>query len=119
MKTLTTLIAAAALTASGITIASADTTLEPRSVTVKFADLNTSNVQGAQALYQRIASAAESVCNDLKPGRQLALMERYANCVHQAISAAIVEVDRPAVTAYAAAHGFRAVDAAPRMARNQ
>ena len=67
-------------------------------MTVKFADLNTNNVQGARVLYQRIASAAESVCNDLKPGRQLALMERYANCVHQAISAAIVQVDRPAVT---------------------
>lgn len=119
MKTLTALVAAAALTASAITVASADTMTEPKSVTVKFADLNPSNVQGAQALYQRIASAAESVCSDLKPGRQLALMELYANCVQQAIAAAIVEVDRPALTAYAAAHGIRTADAGPKMARNQ
>jgi UrcA family protein len=119
MKTLTTLIAVATVAASGITIASADTTLEPRSATVKFADLNTSNVQGAQVLYQRIASAAESVCRDLKPGRQVALMEPYAKCVHQAISTAVIKVDRPAVTAYAAAQGTRPSEAAIKIARNQ
>ena len=114
MKTLATLIAAASLAASGITIASADTTLEPRSVTVKYADLNPGNVQGAQALYQRIASAAESVCNDLKPGRQLALMERYANCVHQAHQRGDRPSRPPALTAYAAVHGIRPIDAAPK-----
>lgn len=119
MKTLTTLIAVATLTASGITIASADTALEPRSETVRFADLDTSNVHGAAVLYRRIANAAESVCRDLKPGRQLALMEPYAKCVHQAIGAAVIKVDRPAVTAYAAAQGVRPGDAAITIARNQ
>ena len=48
MKTLTTLIAVATLTASGITIASADTALEPRSETVRFADLDTSAALGTR-----------------------------------------------------------------------
>lgn len=119
MKALTTLIAVATLTASGITIAGAEPTLDPRSETVRFADLDTSNVHGAAALYRRIASAAESVCRDLKPGRQVALMEPYAKCLHQAISAAVIKVDRPAVTAYAAAQGVRPGDATIKIARTQ
>jgi UrcA family protein len=118
MKTLNTLIAAAVLTVSGITIANADAAMEARSETVGFADLDTTNVHGAAALYRRIASAAESVCRDLKPGRQLVLMEPYVRCVHQAISAAVTKVDRPAVTAYSQARGGHSPAAAIKLAGN-
>ena len=119
MKTLTTLIAVATLTASGITIASADPFLELRSETVRFADLDTSSVYGAQALYHRIQSAAKSVCRDLEPDRQLGLEPAYQNCVHQAIGAAVMKINRPAVTAYAAGQGVRPSDAAIKIARTQ
>ncbi len=119
MKKLTTVIAVAALAASGITIASADPFLEVRSETVGFADLDTSNAHGAAMLYHRLKIAAKSVCGDLEPERQLGLEPVYQNCVHQAIGAAVMKINRPAVTAYAAARGFRPSDAAVKIARNQ
>ncbi len=118
MKTSTTLIAVATLAASGITIASADPFFEVRSETVRFADLDTSSVYGAQALYHRIKSAAKSVCRDLEPDRQLGLEPAYQDCVHQAISAAVMKIKRPAVTAYAATQGIRPSDGAVRIAGN-
>ena len=118
MKTLTTLIAVATIAASGITIANAESNLETRSVTVRFTDLDTNNVYGAAALYQRIARAAATVCRDLEPGRQLAMIQPYSKCLHKAIDDAVAKVARPAVTAYAAAHGVRSSDAAIKIARN-
>lgn len=64
-------------------------------------------------------TAAASVCRDLEPGRQVALMEPYANCVRQAIGNAVVKIDRPTVTAYAAARGVLAGDTTIKIARNK
>jgi UrcA family protein len=119
MKNLTTLVAVATVATSIFTIAQADTISVPRSETVKFADLDTSNVQGAAVLYQRIKYAAKSVCRDLEPGRVLALRRLYADCMHVALSNAVAEVNRPAVTAYAAAHGVVPGDATIKLARNK
>ncbi len=119
MKNLTALVAVATFAVCNFTIARADTASEPRSATVRFADLDTTTAPGAAALYQRIKSAAESVCKDLEPGRQLALMERYASCVHLALGNAIVKIDRPAVTAYAAARGSFPGNASIKIASNK
>jgi UrcA family protein len=119
MKNLTTLVAAATFATCMFTIAHADTTSEPRSETVQFADLDTANVQGAAVLFQRIKSAAENVCRDLEPGRSLTLRHLYANCVHLALSNAVAEVDSPAVTAYAVARGALQRDTTINIARNK
>ena len=119
MKSLTTLVAIATFATCSLTIARAETSAEPRSMTVRFADLDTTSAAGAIVLYQRIKNAAASVCRDLEPGRQVALMEPYANCVHQAIGHAVAKVDRPAVTAYAAARGVLPGDATIKIARNK
>jgi UrcA family protein len=119
MKNLTTLVAFATVATCSFTIARADTALEPRSETVRFADLNTTSADGIAVLYQRIKHAAENVCRDLEPGRQPALMQLYANCVHQALGDAIAKIDRPAVTAYAAARGVLPGDATIKIARNK
>ena len=119
MKNLTTLVAVATFATSIFTIARADTTSDPRSETVQFADLDTSNVPGAAVLYQRIKHAAENVCRDRAPGRVLALQRLYANCVHVALTNAVAEINRPAVTAYAAARGVLPRDATITIARNK
>ncbi len=111
MKNLTALIAVTTFAVCNFTIAQADTGFEPRSATVRFADLDTTTTPGAAALYKRLKSAAESVCKDLEPGVWLTLKEPYTSCVHLALGNAIVKIDRPAVTAYAAAHGFFAGEA--------
>jgi UrcA family protein len=111
-------VAVAAFITCGVTIARADT-FEPRSVTVRFADLDTANTEGAATLYRRLKTAAVSVCRDLEPGRELARVRVYSYCIHTALSNAIVTIDRPAVTAYAAAHGLRTDESSIRVAGNK
>jgi len=108
MKHLTTLVAVASIATLACTIARADSTFEPRSETVKFADLDMTKVDGAAVLYKRIKYAAERVCRDLEPGPHLALIQPHAACMHEAISKAVAAVDRPVFTAYAAARGMAA-----------
>jgi UrcA family protein len=118
MKCLPALIAVTTFAACSLPIARADTAFEPRAVTVRFADLDTTNAHGAAVLYQRIKNAAKIVCQELGSDRQLARMSLYANCVSKAIGNAVVRVDRPAVTAYAAARGALPRDAAIKIAGN-
>jgi UrcA family protein len=105
MKKLTTMIAVASFALSIGTIAHANPAGEFRSETVKYADLNTTSDQGAAVLFHRLTNAAKNVCRDLGPGRSLGLMSAYNNCIHKALSNAVADVDRPAVSAYAAARG--------------
>jgi UrcA family protein len=119
MKNLTTLVAVAAFVTCSVSIAKADSAFEPRSVTVQFADLDITNTQGAAALYRRLRIAAASVCRGLEPGKQLARVWAYNGCLHTALSNAIVKVNRPTVTAYAAAHGMPTGDSPIRIADNK
>jgi UrcA family protein len=119
MKNLTTMIAVASFALSIGTIAHADPAAEFRSETVKYADLNTTSDQGAAELFHRLTNAAKSVCRDFEPGRSLALMSSYNNCIHKALGNAVADVDRPAVSAYAAARGvFPAESTSIKIARS-
>jgi len=119
MKNLNILVAAATFATCSVTIAQANDAFEPRSVTVRFADLDTASAQGAAVLYRRLETAAQSVCQDLEPGRELPRMWAYANCIQTALSNAIVKLDRPAVTAYAVAHGVHMTDSNIKIAANK
>ena len=99
------ILAAVAFIACGTTIAQADSTFGTRSVTVRFADIDTTNREGAAALYRRLKGAATSVCRDLEPGGELARVSAYVNCIQTVLGAAIVKIDRSTLTAYAAARG--------------
>jgi UrcA family protein len=119
MKNLTSLLAIASFTVCGVTIAHADPAFEPRSVTVSFEDLNTASVQGAAVLFGRVKHASENVCQDLDSRRDLALMQLHTQCVHRALGDAIAMINRPAVSAYAAAHGVVLGDTAIKVASNR
>lgn len=60
--------------------------------TVKFADLDISTADGAQALYERIASAARAVCR----GAELSAADE---CRASAIAAAVAGVGSPLLSA--------------------
>jgi UrcA family protein len=113
MKNLTTMIAVASFALSTGALAHADSASDLRSETVKYADLNTASVQGAAVLYHRLTNAAKTVCRDLEPGRALGMMGPYSDCVHKALSNAVADVDRPAVSAYAADRGIVPAQGSP------
>jgi UrcA family protein len=69
---------------------------DPPQITVKFADLNVSNSQGAAALYARIQWAARRVCHPLDGG-DLGSKARMGACVRKAIADAVAKVGQPAL----------------------
>lgn len=75
---------------------------EPRSVTVSFADLNIENPAGAKVLYQRIQSAARSVCGPMDT-RFLEVRQATRKCYQEAITGAVSQVDNETLTALHAA----------------
>ncbi len=119
MKNSIILVAVAAFVTCSVTIAKADSPFEPRSVIVQFSDLDTTNALGVAALYRRLKNAAASVCRELEPGKELARVRAYTDCVHTALSAAIVKVDRQTLAAYARAHGMPTGNSTIRIADNK
>ncbi len=113
------ILAAIAFITCGVTLSQAASAFEARSVTVRFADIDTTNPQGAAALYQRLLSAATIVCQDLAPGIELARVGAYVNCIKTVLGAALVKIDRPTVSAYAAGHGMPTGASAIRIADNK
>jgi UrcA family protein len=84
-----------ALTCSLATVCSAAET-DPPQITVKFADLDVSNPQGAAALYGRIQRAARQVCPHVD-ARDLGSKGKMDACVNKAIADAVAKVDQPAL----------------------
>jgi UrcA family protein len=92
-----------ALTCSLATVCAAAET-DPAQITVKFADLNVSNPQGAAVLYARIQRAARLVCQSFD-GRDLRSKGQMDACALKAIADAVTKVGQPALfDAYNARH---------------
>ena len=89
------IISALALTC----VAYAEPAPDQPQVVVHFADLDLSSSQGAAVLYRRLRTAAETVCAPLD-GRDLERHMRFEACEQSALSRAVAEVDRPALTEY-------------------
>lgn len=95
--TSTVIISALALALTQV--ACAGPALERPQVVVHFADLDLSRSQGAAVLYHRLRAAAETVCAPLDD-RDLGRHIRFKECVQSALSTAVAEVDRAALTEY-------------------
>ena len=85
--------AAAIVLASALVVSTAHAGDQPRSETVKFADLDLTTTAGAEALLGRIHRAALRVCNE--PG-ELAVT---VACMHDSERKAIKKVNSPLLTA--------------------
>jgi UrcA family protein len=78
--------------------------VDARQTTVRFNDLNVDHPAGAAVLYRRIHQAAQDVCGESQsPGSRFISLS-WISCVAQAVDRAVVEVDRPALTAYYRLH---------------
>jgi UrcA family protein len=98
-------LATAVLGAFAFSLATVCTAAEPtdtQQTTVKYADLNISNPEGAAALYARIQRAARQVCPPLDV-RNLS-SEAPGACVQKAIADAVAKVDQPALFIVYSAH---------------
>jgi len=70
---------------------------EPPVVKVRYSDLDVSTRSGAQTLYNRIAGAARTVCGF--EGTPLLDQAIWKACYRDAISAAVMKVNSPLLTA--------------------
>lgn len=86
----------AALTSSIATVSFASDSSDALQVKVEYGDLNVPSTSGATSLYNRIRSAAQTVCHPFNnPG--LGSQKLLAACVHKAMSNAITEINQPAL----------------------
>jgi UrcA family protein len=70
---------------------------ETARTTVHYGDLDLKTHQGANELYSRLNMAAVRVCKDITEP-YVRLTRAYEDCRHQALSAAVQEIDTPLVT---------------------
>jgi UrcA family protein len=100
INTMTALLAAGVVlfagVATGATARPAETREYDKTV-VSFGDLNLDSQQGTKALYARLRNGAEGVCASVE-GRDLFFRRLWQTCFDQAVSAAVVEVNRPGLT---------------------
>jgi UrcA family protein len=66
-------------------------------MTVSYADLNVDTQQGAKVLYARLRQAAHVVCSALN-SRDLRFKSEWQRCYDSALSSAVGQVNRIAVT---------------------
>jgi len=101
--TIRTTLRAAALSAFGALVfiaasTAADAgTLDVRTQTVRYDDLDLSKPAGAQALYSRIRIAAREVCQSL-PGVVWSETVTERTCIEQAIDGAVIKLNSPGLT---------------------
>lgn len=91
---LTLSIAAAAQLLVSVASAEPNTVDEAPRVVVRFAELDLSKAAGADALYQRIRSAARNVCS-MHESRDPAQIARSYSCYRSAVDNAVAQVNHP------------------------
>jgi UrcA family protein len=69
----------------------------PRSVVVRFSDLNLARPQDARTLYTRIQVAARVACGDVE-NADLARFSRFHNCINEAVTKAVSSINMQQVT---------------------
>ena len=93
------IIVSALVIVGGIsTAATASADAEPRrTMTVSYADLNVDTQQGAKVLYARLRQAAQVVCS-APNSRDLRFKSEWQRCYDSALSSAVGQVNKIAVT---------------------
>ena len=73
---------------------------ELHSITVKFADLDLNRAGDVKVLYRRIHLAAEDACGEKELTGSHVILVSWRRCVELAVNQAVVQLDRPALSAY-------------------
>ena len=88
-----------ALALSGGVLAQDRQSMDLRTMTVHYADLNLSTASGATTLYHRILGAARSVCGEEGYELDLDARRSWDDCFHAAVNDAVEKVHSPLLTA--------------------
>ena len=93
-------LAAISCTLATGTASARDTSLDPPSIKVSYADLNLSTIEGANALYGRIKRAARDVCRlDYVQPEERLYSRVWKTCYDTAIGTAVTTVNSPMLSA--------------------
>jgi UrcA family protein len=100
-RIMTTAVSLAVLMGASVFAQAAQDTL--RTQEVRFSDLNLETPAGSEALYRRIAMAAEVVCQDFD-GREIMKQRLRKQCLETAIGQAVGQINHPRLSAYYSLH---------------
>lgn len=95
------LIAAAAISASGSARAADAAQPADPTVTVQFKDLDTASPAGARVLLRRIRNAAEAACGYAPDNRDIEARTAFDACYSHAVETSVRTLNLPALTAAA------------------
>jgi UrcA family protein len=112
MKNFTALIAVVGFTALMGANAEAAAPSDVPAEAVRYTQPDAANARAVVILYDRIDAAAGRVCGErLAPGSAF-VSRTWHQCVQSAMRAAVGQINTPALTTYAAAHGVVLLDTA-------
>ncbi len=96
---LATVLAATSLGLATAAPAFADADTSVESVRVMYPDLDLATPKGTKLLFMRLKSAAQDVCGDLYNIEFLSEIHKIEQCQQTAMESAVMQVDRPLLTA--------------------
>jgi UrcA family protein len=99
------ILAFAVIATCPLLTAHAEATATRRTETVRYADLDLNNHEGAATLFRRLHNAAADVCATPADASGPAAVPVYQRCIDHALGDAVSAVGQPALTAYAQARG--------------
>jgi UrcA family protein len=73
---------------------------ELHALAVRFSDLNLDRAADVRILYHRINLAADQVCGEKTVTGSNLILPSWQRCVELAVNQAVVQLDRPALSAY-------------------
>jgi UrcA family protein len=73
--------------------------LEPRQMSVSYADLNIESAAGLKALYGRLQFAARLVCAPFDDGQHRTVNFHFRGCYRNALDSAVAKINKPTLTA--------------------
>lgn len=73
--------------------------LEPRQMSVSYADLNIESAAGLKVLYRRLQFAARRVCEPFDDGQRRTVNFHFRACYTNALDSAVAKINKPTLTA--------------------
>jgi len=118
LKTAVTAALGMGIATAGVPAQAGERDVDTRSLTVSYKDVDLAAPGGADVLYNRLRTAAGSVCGPKADGRNLVARFYWKQCYDKALDKAVGAVDHAALSETHLAHTGRRVGAEDSVAAN-